>query len=68
MGSLHKFNLLRKPNNIIVEERKNLDKQTTSFSDFSNFNLGNINGQETEEEPTENEWTYSENFKNCTGG
>lgn len=54
----------RKPNNITFEERKNLDKQTTSFSDFdfSNINLGDIN-KETEEEPTENEWTYSEKFK-----
>ena len=54
----------RKPNNITFEERKNLDKQTNSFSDFdfSNINLGNIN-KETEVEPTENEWTYSEKFK-----
>jgi hypothetical protein len=54
----------RKPNNITFEERKNLDKQTFSFSDFdfSNFNLGDAN-QEAEEEPAENEWTYSEKFK-----
>ncbi len=55
----------RKPNNISFEERKNLDNQTSSFSDFdfSDFNLGNINQEAEEEEPTENEWTYSEKFK-----
>lgn len=54
----------RKPDKISFEERKNLDKQTSSFCDFdfSDFSLENIN-QEVEEEPTENEWTYSEKFK-----
>lgn len=55
----------RKPNNITFEERKNLDKQTSSFSDFdfSNINLGDISSQETEDEAEENEWIYSEKFK-----
>src|SRR5690606_29615591 len=54
----------RKPDNITFEERKNLDKQASSFSDFdfSNFNLGDISNQHTDE-PAENKWTYSKKFK-----
>lgn len=52
----------RKPNNITFEERKNLDKQT-SFPDFSNFSIGNLQNEEIEKEPIENEWTYSKKFK-----
>ena len=55
----------RKPNNITFEKRKNLEKQTSSFSDFdfSDFDFGNSQNQEVASEPLENEWTYSEKFK-----
>lgn len=54
----------RKPNNIILTDKKKLDSQTSTFSDidFSNFDfLSQDNSQENIE--VENEWTYSENFK-----
>jgi len=52
----------RKPKNISYTDRKKLDEQVTSFSDIdlSNFNFGNSAIEVAE---TENEWTYSENFK-----
>jgi hypothetical protein len=52
----------RKPNSITFTDKRKLDEQATSFSDidFSNFNFGNIHTTEVE---TENQWTYSENFK-----
>lgn len=55
----------RKSDNITFEERKNLDKQTTSFSDFdfSNFDFGNTSDTKIEKEPENDEWSYSNKFK-----
>ncbi len=55
----------RKSENITFEERKNLDNQTTSFSDFdfSDFDFGNSSESDTEKEPADDEWSYSNKFK-----
>ena len=54
----------RKPNNISFSERKKLDNQTSTLSDFD-FNKIDFLSQNDKPEKieVENEWTYSENFK-----
>ena len=54
----------RKPNNISFSDRKKLDSQTSTFSDFD-FNSIDFLSQNDKAEKiaVENEWTYSENFK-----
>jgi hypothetical protein len=49
----------RKPNNISLTDRKKLDSQTSTFSDFDYSTLD----FSTQNNESENEWTYSENFK-----
>lgn len=54
----------RKPNNISLIDRKKLDSQTSTFSDFD-FNALDFFSQndKVENVEAENEWTYSKNFK-----
>ncbi|WP_452602559.1 hypothetical protein [Pontimicrobium sp. MEBiC06410] len=54
----------RKPNNITLIDKKNLDNQASTFSDFDfgDLDLSSPNDN-TEIETEDNEWTYSENFK-----
>lgn len=54
----------RKPNNISLIDKKKLDSQTSTFSDFDFSNIDFLSQNDnTEKEEVENEWTYSENFK-----
>lgn len=54
----------RKPNTISLIDRKKLDSQTSTFSDFD-FSTLDFSSQndKAEKVEVENEWTYSENFK-----
>jgi len=53
----------RKPNNISLEEKKKLDSQTSTFSDFDFSDFDFSSKDEKEDVAEENDWTYSENFK-----
>lgn len=54
----------RKPNNISITDKKKLDSQTSTFSDFDFSTLDfSAQSDKTEEIEAENEWTYSEKFK-----
>lgn len=54
----------RKPNNISLTDRKKLDSQTSTFSDFDFSTLDfSTQNDKAEKIEAENEWTYSENFK-----
>ncbi len=54
----------RKPNNISFTDKKKLDSQTSTFSDFDFSNLDLLSQKDNDHKvEAENEWTYSENFK-----
>jgi hypothetical protein len=54
----------RKPNNITLTQRKNLDNQITTFWDLDFSNIEVFGRDEvTPAVAAENEWAYSENFK-----
>lgn len=52
----------RKPNNITLTERKNLDNQTSTVFDFDSGNFDFLHESLLDPE-VENEWTYSKAFK-----
>jgi len=53
----------RKPNTITLEEKKELDNQTSTFSDFGFQDFKSFLHESKEETVKEDKWAYSEDFK-----